>query len=173
MAKPKPPVNVPVLSLDEISTYSADDAADAFGHRYCARARSFVEMGKLIFHLENRVKLAKGQSIYGLLQKRGVPESSVNNARLVEKFITAFVVPGLVTESRFDAICTFRTVNVCARMKATIANNILTIEIPLQTPRPSASGKTLVVASSGGNITTTATVAGKAVTIGLNAYIKP
>jgi hypothetical protein len=58
-------------------------------------------------------------------------------------------------------------------MKATIKDNILTIEIPLQTPRPSASGKTLVVASSGGNIITTATVAGKAVTIGLNAYIKP
>jgi len=118
MAKPKPPVNVPTLSLDEISTYSADDAADAVGHRYCARARSFVEMGKLIFHLENRVKLTKGQTIYGLLQKRGVPESSVNNCRLVEKFITAFVVPGLVTEARFDAICTFRVANVCARILA-------------------------------------------------------
>jgi hypothetical protein len=118
MAKPKPPVNVPVLSLDEIANYSADDAADAVGHRYCARARSFVEMGKLIFHLENRVKLAKGQTIYGLLQKRGVPESSVNNCRLVERFITAFVVPGLVTEARFDAICTFRVANVCARILA-------------------------------------------------------
>ena len=36
-------------------------------------------------------------------------------------------------------------------MKVTIANNVLTIEIPLQTPRPSASGKTLVVATSSGN----------------------
>lgn len=58
-------------------------------------------------------------------------------------------------------------------MKATIANNKLTIEIDLQTPRPSASRKTLVVASSGGNVTTTATIDGKPVTIGLNAYIKP
>jgi hypothetical protein len=58
-------------------------------------------------------------------------------------------------------------------MTATIANNILTIEIPLEKPRPSASGKTLVVATSGGNITTTAQVNGKPVTIGLNAYIKP
>jgi len=118
MAKPKTPVNVPVLSLDEIATYSADDAADAVGHRYCARSRQFIEMGKLVFHLENRVKLAKGQTIYGLLQKRGVPESSVNNCRLVEKFLTAFVVPGLVTEARFDAICTFRVANVCARILA-------------------------------------------------------
>jgi hypothetical protein len=30
-----------------------------------------------------------------------------------------------------------------------------------------------VVATSGGNVTTTAQVNGKAVTIGLNAYIKP
>jgi hypothetical protein len=58
-------------------------------------------------------------------------------------------------------------------MKATIANNTLTIEIPLEKPRPSASGKTLVVATTGGNITTTAQVNGKPVTIGLNAYIKP
>jgi len=58
-------------------------------------------------------------------------------------------------------------------MKATIANNKLTIEIDLQAPRPSSTGKTLVVASSGGNITTTAVINGKPVVIGLNAYIKP
>ena len=47
----------------------------------------------------------------------------------------------------------------------------LVIRMPLQTPRPSASGKTLVVASSFGNKTTTAMVDGKAITIGVNAYI--
>jgi len=58
-------------------------------------------------------------------------------------------------------------------MEASIQDNVLTIRIPLQAPKPSASGKTLVVASSGGNVTTTATVNGKPVTVGLNAYIKP
>ena len=58
-------------------------------------------------------------------------------------------------------------------MTATIKDNILTVQIPLQAPRPSSSGKTLVVATTGGNVTTTATVNGKPVTIGLNAYIKP
>ena len=58
-------------------------------------------------------------------------------------------------------------------MNATIKDNILTLQIPLQTPRPSASGKTLVVATTNGNITTTATVNGQPVIIGLNAYIKP
>lgn len=47
----------------------------------------------------------------------------------------------------------------------------MTIEIDLQTPAPSASGKTLVVASSRGNQATTATVNGKPVIIGFNAYI--
>jgi hypothetical protein len=47
----------------------------------------------------------------------------------------------------------------------------LFIEIDLETPTPSSSGKTLVVASKHGNTVTTAEVDGKPVTIGLNAYI--
>ena len=58
-------------------------------------------------------------------------------------------------------------------MHATIKDNHLVVTIPLNTPRPSSSGKTLVVATSGGNIVTGALVNGKNVTIGLNAYIKP
>jgi len=58
-------------------------------------------------------------------------------------------------------------------MKATITGKKLTIEIDLQDPRPSSSGKSLVVATTGGNQTTTAMVNGKPVIIGLNAYIKP
>lgn len=50
--------------------------------------------------------------------------------------------------------------------------DVLHIKIPVTSPRPSASGKTLVVATSGGNQATTATVDGKPVTIGLNAYIR-
>ena len=46
----------------------------------------------------------------------------------------------------------------------------LTIEVPVSL-RPSKSGKTMLVASSGGNVTTTAQVDGKPVTVGLNAYI--
>lgn len=54
-----------------------------------------------------------------------------------------------------------------------INNNKLCIEIDLEKPTPSASGKTLVVASTHGNTVTTAEVNGKPITIGLNAYIKP
>jgi len=56
-------------------------------------------------------------------------------------------------------------------MKVEIKNNELIITITMQEPQRSASGKTLVVASTHGNQATTAQVQGKAVIIGLNAYI--
>jgi len=58
-------------------------------------------------------------------------------------------------------------------MKTTIKDNVLHIEIPLHAPRPSATGKTLTVASTRGNQPTEAKIDGKPVIIGLNAYIKP
>jgi hypothetical protein len=59
------------------------------------------------------------------------------------------------------------------KMKTTIKDNVLHIEIPLHAPRPSATGKTLTVASSNGNKETEATINGKPVVVGINAYIKP
>jgi hypothetical protein len=56
-------------------------------------------------------------------------------------------------------------------MTATIEGNELVIRLPLQQPTPSASGKTLVVASSHGNKVTEAEVNGQKVTVGVNAYI--
>ena len=57
-------------------------------------------------------------------------------------------------------------------LKVEINNNKLFIEIDLEKPTPSSSGKTLVVASTHGNTVTTAEVDGKPLTIGVNAYIK-
>ena len=52
--------------------------------------------------------------------------------------------------------------------------NELVIRVPMNAePTPSASGKTLVVASSHGNQPTSAQVDGKPVILGLNAYIRP
>jgi hypothetical protein len=57
-------------------------------------------------------------------------------------------------------------------MQVTIENGFLTIKVPVNKPLvPSKSGKTLLVASSGGNVTTTAMVEGRPVVVGLNAYI--
>ena len=57
-------------------------------------------------------------------------------------------------------------------MNVEIKGKQMIITVDMQTPAPSASGKTLVVASSHGNQPTTATIDGKPVIIGFNAYIK-
>lgn len=57
-------------------------------------------------------------------------------------------------------------------MDVKIENGKLHISIDMQEPTPSASGKTLVVASTHGNMATDCVVDGKNLVIGLNAYIK-
>ena len=49
----------------------------------------------------------------------------------------------------------------------------MTVVIDMQPPTASASGKTLVVASTRGNQVTNAVYDGKSITLGLNAYFKP
>ena len=58
------------------------------------------------------------------------------------------------------------------QVSVTESNGVSTlkIEVPVSL-RPSKSGKTMLVASSGGNVSTDAIVDGKPVTVGLNAYI--
>jgi hypothetical protein len=54
-----------------------------------------------------------------------------------------------------------------------LAAGELVIRMPLSLPpAPSASGKTLVLASSRGILQTTAVYDGKAIAIGVNAFIK-
>lgn len=50
--------------------------------------------------------------------------------------------------------------------------NTLVIRLPLRTPCPSASGKTLIVATTKGPKITTVHIEEKPVTISLNAYIE-
>ena len=53
---------------------------------------------------------------------------------------------------------------------AKIVGTKLIIEADLETPQPSASGKTMVHVSSRGNITLPVQVGGKALVMGLNVY---
>ena len=55
-------------------------------------------------------------------------------------------------------------------MEVKIDGKMLVISISIS-ERPSKSGKTIVVASSNGNIPTTAVWKDKPITVGLNAYI--
>lgn len=58
--------------------------------------------------------------------------------------------------------------------QATIDEQAKTIVLvlDLQEPTPSTSGKTLVVASTHGNVPTDVRVGGKQVIVGVNAYIR-
>lgn len=58
-------------------------------------------------------------------------------------------------------------------MTAKIEGTDLVVRIPLEQPKPSASGKTYVVASSRGNQPTTAVVNGRPLVVSVNAYFKP
>lgn len=58
-------------------------------------------------------------------------------------------------------------------LNAAIKGKQLIITIDLNDPpRPSASGKTTVIASSNGNVTTTLLHNDKPVIVGVNAYVK-
>lgn len=58
-------------------------------------------------------------------------------------------------------------------LTAKVEGRDLVIRVPMnEVPQPSATGKTLVVASSHGNKQTEVMVNGKSVIVGLNAYIK-
>ena len=58
-------------------------------------------------------------------------------------------------------------------MTVEIKGKNLVITMPIVSPAtPSASGKSLVVATSSGNRPTTVVVEGKLLTVGVNAYIK-
>ena len=59
-----------------------------------------------------------------------------------------------------------------AAMKVTTKGKRLIIELDLQEPTPSASGKTLVVATTRGNQSSELVIGGKNVTVGVNAYIR-
>jgi hypothetical protein len=60
------------------------------------------------------------------------------------------------------------------KLTASIEDGFLVIKVPMNpTPVRSATGKTLVVASSHGNKETQVQVEGQSVFVGVNAYIYP
>lgn len=57
------------------------------------------------------------------------------------------------------------------RIKVEIKGEEMIITLPISQPHPSKSGKTIVIASTQGNIRTSEMFEGKPITIGVNAYI--
>jgi hypothetical protein len=100
----------PILSLSEIAGWTTEHAADEFAARAKTANRLFIEQGKLVYHIRSQ-KLKRGQTVYGLLQSRGVSQGSVDIACKVAEVIEAVVTPGHLEESRFDSVMTFRIAN--------------------------------------------------------------
>ena len=59
-----------------------------------------------------------------------------------------------------------------ATVKIDKTKKTVTIVLPLQEPTPSVSGKTMVIATTRGNMQTDVEMNGKPVTIGVNCYFK-
>ena len=58
-------------------------------------------------------------------------------------------------------------------LTATIEQGELVIRLPLENPpTPSKKGKTMIIASSRGNVTAGLVIDGKPVILGVNAYVK-
>jgi hypothetical protein len=81
---------------------------------------------------------------------------------------TGFLSPVCIVK----LFCLFYTTTKEQKMTAKVENNELVIRLPLQEPKESASGKTLVVATSHGNQKTDVVIGGQVLTVGVNAYIK-
>ena len=125
--KSKPSASV--IQLADIAGFTVAQAASGFADRHVASTRIFVEMGKFANHIENQ-KLKPGQTLYGILKAKGVPEGTVNNARQASKFIDKFVHTGLVSEKRFDEIITFRIANQAVRLTDSEKNKCAITETP-------------------------------------------
>ena len=59
-----------------------------------------------------------------------------------------------------------------APLSVVVENGRLIINAPLETPRSSASGKTMVVVSTRGNVDTGAELDGEPLIMGLNVYYR-
>jgi hypothetical protein len=57
-------------------------------------------------------------------------------------------------------------------LTVTVENGRLIIDAPIDKPRPSASGKTMVVVSTHGNVDTGAEYEGEPLIMGLNVYYR-
>ena len=95
------------LSISDAEKLTPANIGKAFYERYAQRSKAFLEQGKLVYALSQKT-LKAGQSIQSIITSKGVPTGSVDNARKAASLIEHLVVPGIVNESHFDKVATFR-----------------------------------------------------------------
>lgn len=91
-----------VMSMTEVSKLKQSDAVKLFEEKSTVQARVFMELAKIIVHL--KTTLRSSQTIYGVLGKSGIKQSSIANAMQAARVWDEYVKPGLCTESWFDGL---------------------------------------------------------------------
>jgi hypothetical protein len=91
-----------VMSMAAISKLTQAETVNLFAEKTATVSRAFMDCAKLVVHL--RTTLSKSQTVYGVLGKKGVHTSTINNALVAVKVWDALVVPKLLTEGQFETI---------------------------------------------------------------------
>ena len=109
--KPKAVLTAPSpsfgISIAAALLLTPDECADEFAARANVRRLCFQDQGKLIYGM-NEIGLPAGETVYSLLRKRGVNDSSIQNAKRAADVIAELVGTKLLTEQQLDAVLTHR-----------------------------------------------------------------
>jgi hypothetical protein len=116
---------VAVMAMSEISKLNQADAVNLFVDKTTAVTRAFMDSAKLIVHI--RSTMTKAQTVHGLLGKKGIRTSTINNAMQAVRVWDALVVRELITEKQFDKLSysSFVEVNSAIKVKGVEAVGIL------------------------------------------------
>jgi hypothetical protein len=109
-----------VMSMEAISKLNQADAVNLFADRTVSVSNMFKESAKLIVHI--RGTMTKSQTIHGLLGKKGIRTSTINNAMQAVRVWDDLVVRKLVTEQQFDKLsyATFVEINAAIKVKGAV-----------------------------------------------------
>lgn len=91
-----------VMSMAEISKLTVADAANLFAVKTTTVSRAFMDCAKLIVHIQS--KLLPSQTVFGLLEKKGVRKSTIRNAQQAARVWNDLVERELVTEKQFEKL---------------------------------------------------------------------
>lgn len=106
----------PVMSMAEISKLNQADAVTLFVDKTTTVSRAYMDSAKLIIHLKST--LAKNQTIHGVLGKKGVRTSTINNAMQAVRVWESLVEKKHISEGQFDKLSYAQFVDVNAAVKA-------------------------------------------------------
>lgn len=111
-----------VMSMAEISKLTVADAASLFAVKTTTVSRAFMDCAKLIVHIQS--KLLPSQTVFGLLEKKGVRKSTIRNAQQAARVWNDLVERELVTEKQFEKLSYMDFVAINSAVKEKGVHNV-------------------------------------------------